>query len=93
MPSYRSILTVTTLRPGRNPAEVEAEARRARRLESFDVSIAAGEARATLRFTALDDEEAREAHALLRAAVETVAEVPGARLAKVVRGRSEIIGA
>ena len=52
MPSYRTILTVTTLAPGRRPEEVEEAARRVTRLESWDIAIAAGQPRVTARFTA-----------------------------------------
>ena len=55
MPSYRTILTVTTLAPGRRPEEVEQAARRVTRLESWDIAIAAGQPRVTARFTAVDD--------------------------------------
>ena len=36
MPSYRTIMTVTTLAPGRSPEEVEQAARAVTRLESWD---------------------------------------------------------
>ncbi|WP_423825938.1 hypothetical protein, partial [Schaalia turicensis] len=88
MPSFRTSLTVSTLHPGRAPQEVETAARRVRRLESFDIGIEAGQARVTLRFTAEDEDEARLAHAEFLHAVQEVADVPRARLAQVVRGRS-----
>ena len=59
MPSYRTIMTVTTLAPGRAPEEVEAAARSVTRLESWDIAIASGQPRVTARFTAIDDAEAR----------------------------------
>lgn len=94
MPSFRTILTVSTLHPGRAPQEVEPAARRVRRLESFDIGIEAGQARVTLRFTAEDEDEARLAHAEFLHAVREVADVPPpARLAQVVRGRSRFITA
>ncbi|MST64308.1 FMN-dependent dehydrogenase [Schaalia hyovaginalis] len=93
MPSFRTILTVSTLHPGRAPQEVETAARRVRRLESFDIGIEAEQARVTLRFTAEDEDEARLAHAEFLHAVREVADVPRARLAQVVRGRSRFITA
>ena len=51
MPSYRTIMTVTTLAPGRAPEEVEAAARSVTRLESWDIAIASGQPRVTARFT------------------------------------------
>ncbi len=58
MPSYRSILTVTTL------ARVPTRRSRAGGalsdlLESWDIAITAGQPRVTARFTAVDDSEAR----------------------------------
>ena len=87
MPSYRTILTVTTLAPGRRPEEVEQAARRVTRLESWDIAIAAGQP----RFTAVDDAEARATHAAIVGGVREVANVPRARLAAVVRGRSHYL--
>ena len=55
MPSYRSILTVTTLAPGCRPEEVEQAARAVTRLESWDIAITAGQPRVTARFAAVDD--------------------------------------
>ena len=91
MPSYRTIMTVTTLAPGRAPEEVEAAARSVTRLESWDIAIASGQPRVTARFTATDDAEARVTHREITAAVRLVAEVPRARLAAVVRGRSHFL--
>ena len=91
MPSYRTILTVTTLAPGRRPEEVEQAARRVTRLESWDIAIAAGQPRVTARFTAEGDDEARETHRSILAAVRHVADVPRARLAAVVGGRSHYL--
>ena len=87
MPSYRTILTVTTLAPGRRPEEVEQAARRVTRLESWDIAIAAGQPRVTARFTAVDDAEARATHAAIVGGVREVANVPRARLTAVVRGQ------
>ena len=91
MPSYRTIMTVTTLAPGRAPEEVEAAARSVTRLESWDIAIASGQPRVTARFTATDDAEARAIHREITAAVRLVADVPRARLAAVVRGRSHYL--
>ncbi|BDA63427.1 FMN-dependent dehydrogenase [Actinomyces capricornis] len=92
MPSYRSILTVTALRPGRDPRDVETAARSAVKattvLESFDVGIVAGRPRVTVRFTGVDDAEAREVHERVLAAVRQDATVPQAVLARVSGGRS-----
>ena len=91
MPSYRTIMTVTTLASGRAPEEVEAAARSVTRLESWDIAIASGQPRVTARFTATDDAEARAIHREITAAVRLVADVPRARLAAVVRGRSHYL--
>ena len=90
MPSYRTIMTVTTLAPGRAPEEVAA-ARSVTRLESWDIAIASGQPRVTARFTATDDAEARATHREITTAVRRVADVPRARLAAVVRGRSHYL--
>ena len=87
MPSYRTIMTVTTLAPGRAPEEVEAAARSVTRLESWDIAIASGQP----RITATDDAEARALHREITTAVRLVADVPRARLAAVVRGRSHYL--
>jgi hypothetical protein len=91
MPSYRSILTVTTLAPGCRPEEVEQAARAVTLLESWDIAITAGQPRVTARFTAVDDSEARATHAAIVGGVRQVADVPRARLAAVVRGRSHYL--
>jgi hypothetical protein len=91
MPSYRSILTVTTLAPGCRPEEVEQAARAVTRLESWDIAITAGQPRVTARFTAVDDSEARATHVAIVGGVRQVADVPRARLAAVVRGRSHYL--
>lgn len=92
MPSYRSILTIGALHPGRGPQAVEDAARAAvtetTTLESFRVDVVSGEPRVTVRFTGADDGEAREVHARTSAAVREVASAPRAVLAKVVSGRS-----
>ena len=76
-------------RPG--PEEVEAAARSVTRLESWDIAIASGQPRVTARFTATDDAEARAIHREITTAVRLVADVPRARLAAVVRGRSHYL--
>ena len=91
VPSYRTILTVTTMAPGHRPEDVEAAARSVTRLESWDIAIASGQPRVTARFTATDDAEARAIHREITAAVRLVADVPRARLAAVVRGRSHYL--
>ncbi|AKU65109.1 FMN-dependent dehydrogenase [Schaalia meyeri] len=91
MPSYRTVMTVTTLKPGRNPEEVERAARRVIRLESWDITIAAGQPRVTARFAAAGEAEARTAHERITGAVRAVADVPRSRLAAVVAGRSHYL--
>ena len=91
MPSYRSILTVMTLAPGCRPEEVEQAVRAVTRLESWDIAITAGQPRVTARFAAVDDSEARATHAAIVGGVRQVADVPRARLAAVVRGRSHYL--
>ena len=91
VPSYRTILTVTTMAPGHRPEDVEAAARSVTRLESWDIAIASGQPRVTARFTAVDDSEARATHAAIVGGVRQVADVPRARLAAVVRGRSHYL--
>ena len=91
VPSYRTILTVTTMAPGHRPEDVEAAARSVTRLESWDIAIASGQPRVTARFTATDDAEARAIHREITTAVRLVADVPRARLAAVVRGRSHYL--
>lgn len=92
MPSYRSILTVTTLHPGCRPRDVESAARAAvehsTTLEAFQVDVVSGRPRVTVRFTGADDSEARRVHERTLTAVRKVATVPAAVLARVVGGRS-----
>jgi len=61
MPSYRSILTVTVLKPGHAPEDVESAARNAVRrmtvLESFQIGIVRGRPRVTVRFASIGDAE------------------------------------
>ena len=73
------------------PEEVEAAARSVTRLESWDIAIASGQPRVTARFTAVDDAEARATHRQILSSVREIAEVPRARLAAVVRGRSHYL--
>ncbi|MDO4243182.1 MAG: FMN-dependent dehydrogenase [Actinomyces sp.] len=92
MPSYRSILTVTTLLADRRPQDVELAARAAvehsTTLEAFQVDVVAGRPRVTVRFTAVDDAEAQAVHRRTVTQVGEVAVVPAAVLARVVGGRS-----
>ncbi|VEG27063.1 FMN-dependent dehydrogenase [Actinomyces howellii] len=92
MPSYRSILTVTTLLPARDPQDVEAAARHAvessTTLEAFQVDVVSGQPRVTVRFASTDDAEARSVHERVLLQVRTAAVVPAAVLARVVGGRS-----
>lgn len=92
MPSYRTILTISALAPGRAPLDVERAARDAvgatTSLEAFQVDVVRGEPRVTIRFTGADDGEARTVHERTTAAVRQVASAPRAVLAKVVSGRS-----
>ncbi|EJF47424.1 FMN-dependent dehydrogenase [Actinomyces massiliensis] len=92
VPSYRTILTVASLRPGRAPGDVEAAARAAvgetTVLEAFQVGVVRGEPRVTVRFTGADDAEARAVHDRVVDAVRAIADAPRALLVKVVAGRS-----
>lgn len=92
MPSYRSILTIGALHAGRRPPELEVAVRAAvaptAHVDGTDVSIVAGEPRFTVRFTAADDGEAREIHAMAMMAARQVVQVPRAAVAAVVRGKS-----
>ena len=92
MPSYRTVLTVAALRPGRSPGDVEDAARAAveatTALEASQVGIVAGEPHVTVRFTGVDDAEAREVHERVTVAVDAVAETPRRLLGKVVAGRT-----
>lgn len=96
MPSYRSVLTIGELAPGRTPGDVERAVRAAVEattvLEAFQVDVVRGEPRVTARFTGADDAEAREVHARTSAAVRAVAGVLRARLAVVAAGRSVYLG-
>lgn len=92
MPSYRSILTVGLLTPGRSPQDVEAAARAAvtalTTLEAFHIDVVAGQPRVTIRFTAEDDAQAREVHEHTTAAIRQVVQTRRVAVAKVVAGRS-----
>lgn len=92
MPSYRTIVTIGALMPGRSPQEVEQRARAVvgqhTTLEAFQIDVVAGQPRVTIRFTGVDDEQAREVHRALLDALTEVANLPRAVLAKVVSGRS-----
>lgn len=92
MPSYRTIVTIAALLPGRKPEEVEECARsvvgRYATLEVFQIDVVSGQPRVTIRFTGVDDEQAREVHRALLDALTEVANLPRAVLAKVVSGRS-----
>ncbi|WP_103063487.1 FMN-dependent dehydrogenase [Actinomyces qiguomingii] len=92
MPSYRTILTVTDLLPGRGPQDVETAARTAvtasTTLEAFQIDVVRGRPRVTVRFTGADDADARAVHGRIIAGVREAAVVPQQVLAKVVGGRS-----
>jgi len=96
MPSYRSILTVSMLKAGHDPGDVESAARdavcRTTVLEAFQVDVMRGEPRVTVRFTGSDDAEARGVHARVVEAIGSVAQIEGAWPAIVVGGRSVPIG-
>ena len=78
VPSYRTILTVVSLRPGHDPGDVEAAARAAvgetTVLEAFQVDVVRGEPRVV--------------HDRVVDAVRAIADAPRTLLAKVVAGRS-----
>lgn len=92
VPSYRTLLTISTLRPGHGPRAVEDAARAAvtasTTLEAFQVDVVRGEPRVAVRFTGADDAQAREIHADTVARVREVAVVPRVVLALVRGGRS-----
>ncbi len=91
MPSYRTVMTITTVLPGRRPEEVEHRARSVARLEAWDIAIVSAQPRVTARFTASDEEEARAIHERILRAVTEVADVPRSRLAAVIAGRSRYL--
>lgn len=92
MPSYRTIVTIGALIPGRSPQEVEQRARAVvgqhTTLEAFQIDIVSGQPRVTIRFTGVDDEQAREVYRSLLEGLSEVASLPRTVLAKVVSGRS-----
>ena len=96
MPSYRSILTVSVLKAGHDPGDVESAAwdavRRTTVLEAFQVDVVRGEPRVTVRFTGSDDAEARGVHARVVETIGSVAQIERAWPAIVVGGRSVPIG-
>ena len=91
MPSYRTVMTITTVVPGRRPEEVEHCARSVAHLEAWDIAIVSAQPRVTARFTASDEEEARAIHERILRAVTEVADVPRSRLAAVIAGRSRYL--
>lgn len=92
MPSYRTILTITGLHPGQRPEAVETAARAAvlasSTLEAFQVDVVRGEPRVTIRFTGVDDADAREIHQRTVTAVREVANAPRAVLGIVRAGKT-----
>ena len=96
VPSYRSILTVTVLRPGHVPQDIESAARNAVRrmavLELFQIDVVRGRPRVTVRFAGADDAEACEVHAEVVNEVGKVAQVERAWPVLVRAGRSVPLG-
>jgi len=92
MPSYRTILTIGALAPGRAPLDVERAARDAVEattiLEAFQIDVVRGEPRVTVRFTGRTTARLAPSTDRTTAAVRQVASTPRAVLAKVVSGRS-----
>ena len=92
VPSYRTILTVVSLRPGRAPGDVDAAASDAdvqkTVMQEFQQDEMRREPRVTVRFTGADDAEARVVHDRVVDAVRAIADAPRTLLAKVVAGRS-----
>ena len=86
MPSYRVLATVGRLLPGVRPEEVLPAAAEAvaelTTVEASSVSLARGVPQAVVRFTAEDDEVARQIGAWAVTAAERRAEVEDARLAR-----------
>ena len=91
MPSYRTIMTVTTLAPGRAPEEVEAAARSATRLESWTSPSPPASLVSPRALPRQTTPKPEPLHREITAAVRLVADVPRARLAAVVRGRSHYL--
>ena len=91
MPSYRTVMTVTILKPGVRPEEVERAARDVVRLESWDIAIASGQPRVSARFCAVDDDEARAIHRRITDAVRRLADVPSSRLCVLIAGRARYV--
>ncbi|MFC4224063.1 hypothetical protein [Lysinibacter cavernae] len=79
MPSYRVTLTIGALLAGNGPAEVLPAASHAARdvavLEAADVSVVAGAPRITVRFTADDNDIARQVSRHVVASTAAVARV------------------
>lgn len=79
MPSYRAVLAVGRLAPTTDPAQVlptaVAAARARVQVEAWDVGVVRGEARATVRFTADDDDLALGVARAVRAHVQPLADV------------------
>ncbi|MBX9246942.1 hypothetical protein ICW40_19305 [Actinotalea ferrariae] len=79
MPSYRAVLAVGRLAPGTDPATVlpaaVAAARAVVEVEAWDVGVVRGEARATVRYVADDDDLALGVARRVRAHVAPLADV------------------
>lgn len=80
------------MKSGYDPRDVEAEARSVTRLDSFDIGIVSGHPRVMVRFTAVDDGEAQKVHQRVVRSVSEVVEVLRVELARIVRGRDQILG-
>lgn len=84
MPSYRVTLTIGALVNGHGPAEVLPAASDAAQsvavLEAADVSVVSGAPRITIRFTADDDEVARQVSQHVVASTAAIARVTMARV-------------
>ncbi|WP_210481566.1 hypothetical protein [Naasia sp. SYSU D00948] len=91
MPSYRVTLTVGALRPGVPPESVLPAAADAVKelttLEASSVAVVRGEPRLVVRFTAEDDEIARQIAAHAASVAGQLAEVLDARVTRRSRNR------
>ncbi|WP_232819229.1 hypothetical protein [Homoserinimonas sp. OAct 916] len=91
MPSYRVTLSIGALRPGVAPPDVlpaaGAAAAEVTELEASELSVVAGEARITVRFSADDAELAEQVAAHVGQATARLAAVVTARLTERVGAR------
>ncbi len=86
MPSYRMSLVIGLLRPGTDPAAVlpsaASAARERTRVEAHDLAVVGGEARATLRYLADEDDTAVEIAAAVAERMRGLATVEAVRVTR-----------